>query len=91
VAVHVFVDNSNIFNGARRTAAKLEPTAHILAVRVYYKHLFALLEGQRSVATRVLAGSVPPGNDDLWDYAKQAGYDTGLLTKVETEDGHFAE
>lgn len=91
MAVHVFVDNSNIFRGARRTAGKLEPTAHWMAVRVYYRNLFGLLEGKRPIATRVLAGSVPPGNDDLWDYARQAGYDTGLLKKVETDEGYLAE
>lgn len=91
MAVHVFIDNSNIFNGARRTAGKLEPTAHWLAVRVYYKHLFTLLEGSREVATRALAGSVPPGNDDLWNYARDAGYNTDLLKKVENDEGHLGE
>ena len=91
MAVHVFVDNSNIFHGARRTAAKLEPTAHWMAVRVYYRHFFQLLEGEREVATRVMAGSVPPGNEDLWDYAKQAHYETDLLRKVDTDEGHLSE
>lgn len=88
---HIFVDNSNIFGGAQRAAAELEPEAIWLAVRLYYDHFFQLLEHQLSPITRVLAGSVPPGNDELWKYARQAGYDTDLLKKVEKNDGSLTE
>lgn len=88
---HIFVDNSNMFGGAQRAAETLEPNAPWLAVRLYYKHLFRLLENDHDVVTRVIAGSVPPGNESLWEYSRDAGYDTDLLRKVAANDGRLAE
>lgn len=88
---HIFIDNSNIFAGARRTAEKREPDQLSKAVRVYVKNLARLLEGTGPVKTRVLAGSIPPGNDELWDYARQSGHDTDLLRKINSEDGKAGE
>jgi hypothetical protein len=88
---HIFIDNSNIFGGAQRTAQALEPGAVELSVRVYYKNLFALLEDGREVKTRVLAGSISPGNDQLWDYARKYGYNIDLLRKVEDNKGRSSE
>ena len=61
------------------------------AVRVYYRHLFELVEHERDVATRVMAGSVPPGNEELWAYAREGGYETDLLRRVEIDDGSWRE
>lgn len=91
MTAHVFVDNSNVFLGAKRAAMSLEPEAPRAAVRVHYQSLFDLIEGGHQVTTRVLAGSVPPGNDGLWDYARRAGYDTNLLQKVTKESGRQGE
>lgn len=91
MAAHLFVDNSNMFHGARRAAETLEPGAVWLSVRVYYPNLFRLIAGTHTVQTRVMAGSVPPGNDELWDMARKAGYETDLLKKVEKDDGHLGE
>ena len=76
---HVFVDNSNIFGGAQRTAASAEAAVPWQAIRLYFRNFAWLIEGTHEVATRVLGGSVPPGNDDLWNYARDLGYDTSLL------------
>jgi len=72
VARHVFIDNSNIYGGAQRAAETLEPDAIWLAVRVYLRNFVNLIEGGDAV-TRVLAGSVPPGNDSLWQNARDLG------------------
>lgn len=88
---HLFVDNSNMFGGARRAAETLEPDAVWLSVRVYYPNLFRLIEDHYDVQTRVLAGSVPPGNEELWEIARRAGYETDLLRKVERDDGRLGE
>ncbi|WP_457333712.1 NYN domain-containing protein [Rhizobacter sp. P5_C2] len=88
---HIFVDNSNIFQGARRAAQTSEPTVDRAQVRVYYKNFFELIERGYSPVTRVLAGSVPPGNDDLWHYSREAGYSTDLLRRVDTVDGGSKE
>ncbi|OJX73794.1 MAG: hypothetical protein BGO92_04570 [Magnetospirillum sp. 64-120] len=39
----------------------------------------------------MLAGSVPPGNDALWDAANKAGFDTTLLRRVESDTGRLIE
>jgi hypothetical protein len=88
---HVFIDNSNIFHGAKHAAANSEKHVPSCAVRINFKNLVALIEGGQVIGTRVLAGSVPPGNDALWRYAQELSYDTDLLQRVETEDGRFAE
>ncbi|MFH1044474.1 MAG: hypothetical protein V1796_05370 [Pseudomonadota bacterium] len=88
---HIFIDNSNIYGGAMLTAGNTEPGAIHQSVRVYYRNFFELLERPGGTVTRVMAGSVPPGNDDLWDYANRGGYDTHLLRKVKTDDGRLAE
>ncbi len=88
---HVFADNSNIFGGAQQAADTYEPGIPWIAVRVYYRNLFRLIEGSHQVVTRVLAGSVPPGSEELWDYARQGGYDTALLKKIDTDNGRLAE
>ncbi len=90
-SAHIFVDNSNIFGGAQRAASKLVPPEPWLAIRVYCRNFFQLIEHGYSVATRILAGSVPPGTEDLWNHAERAGYDTKLLRKVERDDGRLGE
>lgn len=89
--VHVFVDNSNIIGGARGAAATTEPHVPWVAVRVYFRNLFELIEGGRDVATRIMAGSIPPGNDALWEAARNHGYNTDLLRRVLADDGRLVE
>jgi hypothetical protein len=90
MARHVFVDNANIYGGATRAARTLEQGTVWMAIRVDYRNLFNLIEGPE-VSTRILAGSVPPGNDLLWQAARDLGYNTDLLRRVETDDGKLVE
>lgn len=88
---HIFMDNSNIFGGAQR-AAKENENAPWPSVRVDYNNLFRLLMyGKHHHRTSMLAGSVPPGNEALWKAARDAGFDTTLLRRVETDDGRLIE
>lgn len=90
---HVFIDNSNIWGGAQRAAKTREPHVPYRAIRVYFRHLVTLVERaqERPVTTRILGGSVPPGNDDLWGYARDLKYNTDLLRRVEADDGRLIE
>lgn len=88
---HVFFDNSNIFGGAQREAERLESSLPWPAIRIYYRNLFRLIEGRGEVQTKVLTGSVPPGNDTLWQTARDLGYDTNLLRRVNADDGRLVE
>lgn len=87
---HMFVDNSNLIGGAQRAARQIEGVPWP-AVRIYWRNFFQLIEAHHLPATRAFAGSLPPGNDDLWKYARQYGYDTSLLHKVEKDDGRIGE
>jgi NYN domain len=87
VAAHIFVDTTNIFVGARHTAAQVEPGAPTTAVRLHYPNLFRLIEGHHQVASRVLAGSIVGPNEALWDFARRAGYETILLNLLAATEG----
>jgi len=91
MAIHVFFDNSNIWGGAQAVRDITEPDVPWAALRLYYRNLFMLIEGARQTATKVLAGSVPPSCQALWDYARDQGYDTNLLRRVERDDGSICE
>lgn len=91
MAIHVFIDNSNIIGGAQGCAAEQEPHVPWVALRVYFRNLFAVLEKGRERLTAVMGGSVPPGNEELWAHARGLGYETDLLKRVETDDGRLAE
>ena len=67
---HIFVDNSNMLGGATRFAATAEPDVPWQAIRLYFRNFAQLIEGVHTVQTRVLGGSLPPGNDALWDHAR---------------------
>lgn len=88
---HIFVDNSNLFIGAQVTAQRLEPAIPKGSIRVYYRNLFQLIEQSYLPVKRVLAGSVPPGNDHLWNHAKAWGYDTALLRRIAIDAGKQRE
>lgn len=68
-----------------------EPHVPFVAVRLYLRNLFDLLERGREVATGVFAGSVPPGNDELRQFARQRSYDTDLLRRVRSDDERLIE
>lgn len=91
VTRHIFIDSSNIYGGAQRAARTLEPHVPWSAMRIYFRNLFTLLERGGEVTTRVLAGSLPPGNEALWDHARTYGYDTDLLRRIERDDGRLVE
>lgn len=91
MSIHVFFDNSNIWGGAQSVRNLTEPGVPWPALRIYYRNLFALIEGGRPAATKVLAGSVPPSCKALWEYARAHGYDTDLLQRIERDDGSICE
>lgn len=91
VPIHVFYDNSNVWGGAQAHRAENEPTVPWVALRIHTTHMFRLIEQARHAVTRVLAGSVPPAADELWEWARKNKYQTDLLKKVESDDGSISE
>lgn len=88
---HIFLDNANIYGGAQQAAKEFEGVPW-QSVRVEYASLLRLLTwGKNQRKTSMLAGSVPPGNEALWQAARDAGFDTTLLRRVENDDGRLVE
>jgi hypothetical protein len=90
LGAHIFVDNSNVIAGAQE-AARVRENAPWPAVRIYWRNFFRLIERDYLPASRMFAGSLPPGNEALWQYARENGYDTSLLKRVSREDGRTGE
>lgn len=91
MAIHVFIDNSNVLGGARRAAKKQEPGVPWYALRIHFENFFGLIEANRPAATRVLGGSIPPGHEALWEAARAHGYGTDLLQKIKKDTGRLGE
>lgn len=91
MALHIFYDNSNIWGGALAVRAKVEPVVPWFAFRIHFRQLYDLVVQNRPVQSKVLAGSVPPENEDLWIYARDLGFDTDLLYRVNTFEGENRE
>jgi hypothetical protein len=90
IGAHIFVDNSNVIAGAQEVA-RLREDAPWPAVRIYWRNFFRLVEHHYQPVTRMFAGSLPPGNEALWQYARENGYDTSLLKRVARDDGRTGE
>ncbi len=91
MSLHVYIDNSNLIGGAQRCAADMEPDVPRQAIRVDFRNFVSLIERGRHCSVAVWAGSVPPGNDELWDHARHLGYNVDLLKRVPEDDGRLLE
>lgn len=91
MAIHIFIDSSNVYGGVQTAAKVLEPAANSAALRLHYRNLFALLEDDREVGTRMLAGSVTAANGLVFKYATECGYEADLLRRIANEDGSARE
>jgi hypothetical protein len=78
--VHIFIDHSNIWGGARLATRARDPDKSEDDARISVRNLDAVLGGRRvGVSTKIVSGGVPPGLEGLWaEYAKY-GYDTQRL------------
>ncbi|WP_454859431.1 NYN domain-containing protein [Rhizobium binxianense] len=83
MGIHVFCDNSNVWLGAGTCRVENEPHVPSYLFRLHFRNLFTLVEGGRQALTRELAGSLPPECEPLWEYARNNGYNTNLLHKID--------
>lgn len=89
--VFMFVDNSNIFIGAKYSVAALEQagewdqkktTRHLSNCRVDYGFLMShILGGRQLGAPPLLVGSRPPLNDTIWETIKGQGFDVTIFDR----------
>ena len=64
----------------RNLSSQKEP-GHEEGFRIHFKKLIEQLKADRSIDRVFVAGSIPPKNDDLWAYLKQANANLQLETQ----------
>ncbi|MCQ2354611.1 MAG: NYN domain-containing protein [Clostridia bacterium] len=88
--MYIFWDNSNIhISGLEQVRPIVEPEAPRELYRTHFENLFKLVKRDRIVDCAYLSGSVPPPNDQLWDYLTRLNIKLQLLNK--TADGKEQE
>ena len=84
-AVHVFVDNTNVFfEGRRASAIRLgQPASRKdpFFVIDYGKLLYVVQDGWHLASIPRMYGSVPPPNDTVWDRIRDDGYDLTVFKR----------
>ena len=94
--LQLFIDNSNLFIEARRTAHEvfLYDNYMRLQLRIDFGNLLDVVKGDRKLSEAVLVGSRPPQNDSLWNKLSELGVQprifdrsgwTGKEKQVDTE------
>ena len=71
--LHLFIDNSNLFIEAQRTARNkfYYDDELVVRTRINYGSLLEKIRNNRKLIETVLVGSRPPQNDSLWEKLKQ--------------------
>lgn len=88
--MYIFWDNSNIhISGLTQVMPNIEPQASRELYRTHFTNLFKLIKKDRNVDCAYLSGSVPPPNDQLWNYLTRLNIKLQLLDK--TADGKEQE
>ena len=88
--MYIFWDNSNIhISGLTQVMPNIEPQASRELYRTHFANLFKLIKKDRNVDCAYLSGSVPPPNDQLWNYLTRLNIKLQLLDK--TADGKEQE
>ena len=77
--VFIYWDNSNTFIGAKDVAAIKEGELARGRVRIHFKSLLRLAHAERDMEKAVVAGSVPPGAQQLWDSLRKHGVEVEEL------------
>jgi hypothetical protein len=71
--VHIFLDNSNIFVGARNACDEREDALRRNEVRLNFESLLKLAADGRDIEQAVAIGSIPPSMRAVWDRLEGAG------------------
>lgn len=83
--MYIFWDNSNIqYAGLNSVLPVKEPDVDRGRYRTYFKGLLNLVSRGRIIDKVYLAGSIPPGDDALWDTVERLGIETTLIPRSES-------
>lgn len=78
--LYIAWDNSNIWLCGRNLSSQKEP-GHEEGFRIHFRNLIAQLKTNRTIDRVFVGGSIPPENDSLWEYLKQANANLQLKTQ----------
>lgn len=79
--VLIFWDNSNIFISAKTVAAEKEGQDAYYKVRISFDRLLKVAAADRTVASAIAAGSVPPEFRHVWNKMEQSGVQVELFER----------
>ncbi|MFC4102890.1 NYN domain-containing protein [Paenibacillus xanthanilyticus] len=80
--LHIFWDNSNIhFVGLNHVFPLNDPGVERGKYRTHFLNLLELARDGRELKTAVVAGSVPPPSDGVWNHLKSLGVNLQLLNR----------
>lgn len=86
--IHVFIDHSNMWGGARLASRMRHPRVPEENARLSVRVLDGILGGRRQgMSAKVVSGGVPPGMEGLWSEYQRFRYDTQRLFR----DEHWRE
>ena len=88
--VCVYVDNSNIFHEGQRFVEEVKGESRA-NFRIYFKNFIKLVVAGRKVEELVWAGSIPPGNDDLWGYLEDIGIKPDLIPRADSGENETVD
>ena len=78
--IHIFVDHSNMWGGARLASRLHDPDKPDEDARISVRHLDRILGGRKpGVSTKIVSGGIPPGMEGVWSQYQNHGYDTQRL------------
>lgn len=81
--LHLFIDNSNIFIEAQRTARNKFHYDDELVIRqrINYGKLLDAVRNERTLKETILVGSRPPDNDSLWNKLKELNIEPRIFDR----------
>ncbi len=77
----IFLDNSNIFFSAKTVATQKEGVDAGYQVRMQFDNLLRLASADRTVASAIAVGSVPPALRHVWNKLEQVGVKVELFER----------
>lgn len=78
--VHLFIDHSNIWGGARAATRVRDPQIPDKQARLSIRKLDRVIGGQeKGLSTKIVSGGVPPGMEAVWAEYQDLNYDSQRL------------
>jgi len=87
--VCLYADNSNLFIEGKKVARNRGEDAK--KFRLYFPNLISALAAHRKIEHVVWGGSIPPKNDQLWDYLRKVDVEPDLLPRSETGENETVD